>query len=295
MSEARVAGLVGLGLVGQALGQRLRAQGWRTLGYDIRREAREMFSAAGGESAATLREVGGTCEEVVLAVFDTRGVIDVLESAEGLLAGGHRVQAVIDCSTGSPGEVEQLAARLAKRQIDFIESPLSGSSEQIEAGEAVALLGGDGEAIARHADLLSCIASERIHAGGAGTGARAKLATNLVLGLNRAVLAEGMAFGEALGIDPALFLKLVLATPARSAAAQVKGPLMVARDFAPRSRVRQHLKDVELMLDAARHAGLQLPFSEIHARLMRDAVAAGEGELDNAAILLRLLKKNKNA
>jgi 3-hydroxyisobutyrate dehydrogenase-like beta-hydroxyacid dehydrogenase len=261
------------------------------MGWDIRPEARDAFAAAGGETARDLAEMGRACDEVVLAVFDTRGVIDVLESPTGLLAPGCRVQAVIDCSTGSPDELERLASRLHARDVDFIESPLSGSSEQIGAGEAVALLGGEGTAIARHADLLSCIAAQRIHVGAAGAGARAKLATNLVLGLNRAVLAEGMAFAQALGIAPDVFLKLVLATPARSTAAEVKGPLMVARDFAPRSRVRQHLKDVELMLDAAERAGLELPFSEIHARLMREAVAAGEGDLDNAAIVLRLLKK----
>jgi 3-hydroxyisobutyrate dehydrogenase-like beta-hydroxyacid dehydrogenase len=277
-------GLVGLGLVGQALGRRLREQGWHTVGYDIREEARDAFAKAGGEPVTTLQDM--RCAAVVLAVFDTNGVIDVLESLPD------DVQGIVDCSTGSPDLLEQVAARLSVRGIDFIESPLSGSSEQIGAGEAVALLGGDAEAIARHADLLSCLATQRLHVGAAGAGARAKLATNLVLGLNRAVLAEGMAFADALGIAPDLFLKLVLATPARSVAAEVKGPLMVARDFAPRSRVRQHLKDVDLMLDAAKSAGLVLPFSEIHARLMREAVAAGEGELDNAAILLRLLKKS---
>lgn len=284
-------GLVGLGLVGQALGRRLRGQGWRTIGWDTRAEARDAFAAAGGEVAGGPQALGRACDQVVLAVFDTSGVVDVLEGPAGLLQAGHRVSAVIDCSTGSPGELEGLARRLSARGVDFIESPLSGSSEQIGAGEAVALLGGDAEAIARCADLIACLAAQRIHVGAAGAGARAKLATNLVLGLNRAVLAEGMAFAQALGIGPDLFLKLVLATPASSVAAQVKGPLMVARDFAPRSRVRQHLKDVELMLDAASRAGVELPFSNIHAQLMREAVAAGEGDLDNAAILLRLLKK----
>jgi 3-hydroxyisobutyrate dehydrogenase-like beta-hydroxyacid dehydrogenase len=292
MQEVRVVGLIGLGLVGQALGARLRTQGWRTIGYDIREEARAAFAAAGGDVASDLAAIAHACSEAILAVFDTTGVLDVLESPGGLLAADHRIEAVIDCSTGSPTELEALSRRLAARGIDFIESPLSGSSEQIAAGEAVALLGGEGEAIARHAELVSCLATQRIHVGPAGAGARAKLATNLVLGLNRAVLAEGMAFAGALGIEPALFLQLVLATPARSAAAEVKGPLMVARDFAPRSRVRQHLKDVELMLDAAKSAGLELPFSDIHARLMREAVAVGEGDLDNAAILLRLAKKN---
>ena len=133
--------------------------------------------------------------------------------------------------------------------------------------------------------MLDAVALQRVHVGAAGMAAKAKLATNLVLGLNRAALAEGMAFAESLGIAPEAFLALVLATPARSAAAETKGPLMVSGRFEPQSRIRQHLKDVGLMLAAAQAAGQPLPLSEAHARLMRDAVAAGDGDLDNAALI----------
>ncbi|MFY9512967.1 MAG: NAD-binding protein, partial [Rubrivivax sp.] len=120
----------------------------------------------------------------------------------------------------------------------------------------------------------------------------AKLATNLVLGLNRAVLAEGMVFAERLGIAPAAFLNLVLATPARSDAAVAKGALMVDGDFGhPQSRIHQHLKDVLLMLDQARATGQQLPLSQTHAALLQAAVAAGDGELDNAAILRQIRRQ----
>jgi 3-hydroxyisobutyrate dehydrogenase-like beta-hydroxyacid dehydrogenase len=162
---------------------------------------------------------------------------------------------------------------------------LSGSSEQIAAGEATQLLGGEAEAISGVLAVLDAISGQRVHVGAAGMAAKAKLATNLVLGLNRAALAEGMAFAESQGIAPEAFLQLVLATPARSTAAEVKGPLMVSGRFEPQSRIRQHLKDVDLMLQAAGAAGQPLPLSQIHARLMRDAIAAGDGDLDNAAIL----------
>ena len=153
------------------------------------------------------------------------------------------------------------------------------------------LLGGDANVIATHAVLLDAIAPKRLHAGGTGMGARAKLATNLVLGLNRAAFAEGMAFAEKLGIAPGKFLELVLASPAHSDAAAVKGPLMVSGEFAPQSRIRQHLKDVDLMLEHARRAHQRLPLSEAHAALMRAAVEAGDGELDNAAIVRQIRRE----
>jgi 3-hydroxyisobutyrate dehydrogenase-like beta-hydroxyacid dehydrogenase len=128
----------------------------------------------------------------------------------------------------------------------------------------------------------------------AGMGAKAKLATNLVLGLNRAALAEGMVFAENMGISPEQFLALVLASPATSGAAEAKGRMMVEEDFAPQSRIHQHLKDVKLMIESAAAAGQELPLSETHAALLRAAVDAGDGELDNAAII-RELRRQKTA
>jgi 3-hydroxyisobutyrate dehydrogenase-like beta-hydroxyacid dehydrogenase len=153
------------------------------------------------------------------------------------------------------------------------------------------LLGGAPAALDRHAPVLAALSPQRMHVGGAGMGARAKLATNLVLGLNRAAFAEGLVFAESLGIPPATFLELVLASPARSDAAALKGPLMVSGDFAPQSRIRQHLKDLELMLAAASSSDLGLPLTQAHAALLRAAVAAGDGELDNAAVVRQLRRE----
>ena len=284
MNTRSAVGVIGLGLVGRALAQRLTSAGLATVGHDHRDDAVAAWAGAGGHVAASPTELGARCGRIVLAVYDTAGVLDVVEGPQGLLAGG-APGVIVDCSTGDPDALQALAGRLAARGVDFIEAPLSGSSQQIERGEATMLVGADPAACARHAALLDALASQRIHVGGAGMGARAKLATNLVLGLNRAVLAEGMAFAESLGIAPDAFLALVLATPARSAAAEAKGPLMASGRFEPQSRIRQHLKDVGLMLEAARGAGQPLPLSETHARLMRDAIAAGDGDLDNAAII----------
>lgn len=286
--DEQAIGLVGLGLVGQALANRLRAAGLRAIGYDLRPEAGDAFRSSGGETVASLAQLGEQVETVLLAVFDTRGVLEVVEGTQGLLAGAHRVRRIVDCSTGSPDELEALSRRLQARGIAFVEAPLSGSSQQIAAGEGVALVGAEHEAWQDAQPLLRALAAQCIHVGAPGLGAKAKLATNLVLGLNRAVFAEGLAFAESLGIAPERFLELVLATPARSDAARVKGPLMVAGDFEARSRIRQHQKDVALMLDAARAMGQDLPFSRVHAALLAEAVEQGRGEWDNAAILLQL-------
>jgi 3-hydroxyisobutyrate dehydrogenase-like beta-hydroxyacid dehydrogenase len=165
-------GLVGLGLVGTALGARLAAAGFSVLGHDSNPLARDAWVRGGGRLAESLGAQGQACSCVVLAVFDTAGVLSVVEGPGGLLDGAG-TRAVVDCSTGDPDALQALGARLALRGVDFIEAPLSGSSQQIAQGQATLLLGGDAAAIARHAPLLDALSPRRIHVGGAGMGARA--------------------------------------------------------------------------------------------------------------------------
>jgi 3-hydroxyisobutyrate dehydrogenase-like beta-hydroxyacid dehydrogenase len=286
-------GLIGLGLVGHALAARLQAAGFACIGYDQRAEAIAQFAQAGYATAASVAELTTAARTLVLAVFDTAGVIQITEGSDARqsLPPDATGLCVIDCSTGDPEQLGALAGRLQSRGIALIEAPLSGSSSQIASGDATLLLGGDAVTIADQKNVLDALSTRRIHVGGAGMGARAKLATNLVLGLNRAALAEGMVFAQTQGIAPATFLQLVLQTPARSGAAEAKGQMMVSGDFTPQSRIRQHLKDVTLMLQAAGSVGQKLPLTQTHAALMRSAIAAGDGDLDNAAIIQQIRRE----
>ena len=111
-----------------------------------------------------------------------------------------------------------------------------------------------------------------------------KLVLNLVLGLNRAVLAEGLAYAAACGLDPAAALDILRAGPAYSRAMDVKGPRMLQGDYTPEARLAQHHKDVGLILASGAEAGASLPLSRVHDELLRAAEQAGLGEADNSAV-----------
>ena len=112
-----------------------------------------------------------------------------------------------------------------------------------------------------------------------------KLVTNLVLGLNRAALAEGLAFGEALGLDAATVLSVLQESMAYSRIMDTKGLKMVSSDFTPEARLSQHLKDVRLIRAAAVGAGLELPLSAEHEAWLERAEAQGLGSFDNSALI----------
>lgn len=270
---ARDVGVIGLGLVGRAIASRLAAAGFTVTGYDIDPQALAAFE---GRKAVSAAGVAAAASRIVLAVYDTPDVERVAAEAKPAL--------FIDCTTGDPVRVAALAKRLAAEGVGYVEAPLSGSSQAIARGEAAMFVGGDATGCE---DILAAISAQRHAAGGPGMGARAKLATNLVLELNRAALAEGMAFAEVLGIPRAAFLTMIEGSPAASAAALAKGRKMAALDWAPESRIRQHLKDVDHMLALSREAKFPLPLTGTHAGLLAAAVAAGDGDLDNAALIRR--------
>jgi len=269
MANKHVVGLIGLGLVGRAIAARLQAAGFDVLGYDVSPDAMRAFEGTATPAAMQAKRI-------VLAVFDTADVERAVSESSASF--------YIDCTTGDPARIETLARALAAKGVGFVEAPLSGSSEAIRRGDATMFVGGDSSSCE---DLLAAISPRRYAVGPVGLATRAKLAINLVLGLNRVALAEGMVFAESLGIPRARFLDLVRASPVASAAAVAKGEKMVSGDFAPDSRIRQHLKDVNRI---RQYAHFPLPMTEAHEKLLNAAVAAGDGELDNAAIIRQFVR-----
>jgi 3-hydroxyisobutyrate dehydrogenase-like beta-hydroxyacid dehydrogenase len=274
-------GLFGLGLMGTALAGRLRAMGARVMGHDPDPDRQAGFSAAGG-TVASAQEIWAASDLVMLAVFDTAQVEAVLATAPE-----HSDACVIITSTCDPDRIAALPGR-CPAGMHLVEAPVSGTSAEVAAGTAVFLTGGDEAAVARAAPLLRSLARASHHIGPLGHGSRAKLAINLILGLNRAALAEGLVFAEQLGLAPEAVLTVARDTAAASAVMATKGPLMVSGSFAPQGRITQSAKDFGLMVQTARSKGQDLPFARTYLKMMEDCISAGEANLDNAAIIRAL-------
>jgi putative dehydrogenase len=295
MAQAqRPVGVVGTGLMGTACARRLRGAGFDVLGYDVDAGKLAQLTALGGRGAGSPAEIARDCDRVVLAVFDTGQVEDAIEGPRGLLAARPAdmpALAVICVSTCDPDRITALAARIPARRLQLIESPVSGASDQVARGEALGLIGGDRGAIEAVRDVIEALAPRWHHVGAAGNGARAKLAINLILGVNRAALAEGLVFAERMGLAPGDFLAVARDSAAYSQVMDIKGKKMVAGEFSAQGYVHQSLKDFSLMLEQARRLKQQLPLAETYAALMKGCVAADEGELDNSAVINEIRRR----
>jgi 3-hydroxyisobutyrate dehydrogenase-like beta-hydroxyacid dehydrogenase len=279
-------GLVGLGLMGDVYARRLIAATFSVVGFDVDALKTERLAQIGGR-AGSLADVARNCNPIVLAVFSTDQVEEVVENALLPAAVGN---IVICTSTCDPDRIATLGARVAER-LHFLEVPVSGTSEQVRHGDGVGLIGGDMRIAEAAAPVLDALFPKRFHIGNVGDGGRAKLAVNLILGLNRLALAEGLVFAARLGLDPAAFLNVARSSAAASQVMDTKGPKMVTGNFAPEGRVRQTLKDAYLMLDQARKAGQRLPLLEIHAEVLEACVRCGEGDQDNSIVIEEIRRR----
>jgi 3-hydroxyisobutyrate dehydrogenase-like beta-hydroxyacid dehydrogenase len=286
MSPRAPVGVIGVGLMGEVYARRLIAAGFTVIGFDVD-PAKSARLANLGAQAGTLADIAQKCEPIVLAVFNTEQVEDVVEHALIPAAAG---KIVLVTSTCDPDRIAALGARVGNR-LRFLETPVSGTSEQVRQGDGVGLIGGDQKIAADSAPVLDALFAKSFHIGKIGDGGRAKLAVNLILGLNRLALAEGLVFAARLGLDPAAFLDVARGSAAASQVMDTKGPKMIGGDFAPEGRVRQTLKDTQLMLDQARKAGQQLPLLEIHADVLQACVRHGDSEQDNSIVIEEIRRR----
>ncbi len=287
-------GMIGLGLMGTVMARRLMAAGFAVTGFDVRAEARAGLESIGGTPVASIAQVAQSCPMAVISVFDTAQVEDVIEGDGGVLAvpaAARTLKTVINTSTCDPDRVSALAKRASAKGLGFVELPISGTSDQVARGDGYGLVAGD-EALAEAAhDVIAAICPRTAYMGEFGNGAKTKLAINLVLGLNRAALAEGLVFAERMGLPLQAFLDAAKASAAYSQIMDVKGAKMIDRDFSPHGKVGQSAKDFGLILSAGKSRGQILPLASVYADLMAGCIAAGDGDLDNAAVITEIARR----
>jgi len=282
-SESSVAlgrvAVIGLGLMGQAVARRLLSTGIDVVGYDVDNQRSSELLAAGGTIAKELQELPTFSQVLVLCLPDHRVVAEVMNAMASELSAGCLV---IDTSTGDPAAAASLGADCAARYIDYLDASISGSSAQVSKGEVIAMVGATEDAYRRSLPVLGAFVKESIYVGSWGNGAKMKLVSNLVLGLNRAALAEGLAFASSLDLDLKNALEVLRTSMAYSRIMDTKGEKMIRADFSTQAKLSQHLKDVRLMIEASK---IELPLSLRHRELLEKAVAMGLGELDNSSII----------
>jgi 3-hydroxyisobutyrate dehydrogenase-like beta-hydroxyacid dehydrogenase len=281
-------GIIGVGLLGSAVAARLLKRKFEVKGYDTRPEQVKSLHAQGLIAAGSIAEVAADADAVFTILPSLKSVEETILGARGLIETAQSNCTLIQMSTISPELTRRLGAAATTMGLVFLDAPMSGTSAMVERGDCTIFVAGERAKTDACRPIFDAIAKKTYYVGDIGMASLAKLATNLLVGLNTAALAEALVLGAKGGLAPSTLLDILKDSAAASKMVDVRGPLMVSHRFDAQMKVELFLKDFKLMLDEGVRLGVPLPLTSITQQLTTATVAAGRGEEDLAAIITTL-------
>ncbi|MFZ0619293.1 MAG: NAD(P)-dependent oxidoreductase [Candidatus Acidiferrales bacterium] len=252
-------GLMGLGLMGNPMGQNLLKAGFPLTVWNRTAAKAAELVQQGARLAATPREAAAASDVLLMIVSDPPAVEKILWGADGALEGLRSGSTLIDSSTISPDLARREAVACAERGADFLDAPVTGGDWGAKKGELVFMIGGREEVLERVKPVLSVLGKKFFLLGPNGAGQTVKLAMNLLLALEVNALAESLALAAAAGVAGERLIEVMQSSMARATVLDVKAPLMLKREFPSSFPLRLMHKDIRLALELAQQRGVSLP------------------------------------
>jgi 3-hydroxyisobutyrate dehydrogenase-like beta-hydroxyacid dehydrogenase len=224
------------------------------MAYDVRPEPVAELKAEGAKTVTSAREVGAFAEVTQVCVLDDAQVEEVVAGTDGVLAGAAKGALIVVHSTIRPSTIEKLAAEAAKKSVELIDVPVSGSERGAREKTMSFMVGGGDAAFAKVKPLFEASGQKIVRTGPVGSGIRAKIAHQLVVCVNMLSAYEGMVMADKAGLDPAVLMKVVGDGAAQSRMADG----IFKHAIAPSSNRVFH-KDLRLCLEYANELGIRSP------------------------------------
>jgi 3-hydroxyisobutyrate dehydrogenase len=267
--------------MGGPMASNIAAAGIETRVWNRTREKAEDVS--GATLADTPADAVDGADIVLTMLADGAAVESVMTEGGALEA--MRDDAVwLQSSTVGIAATERLAQLAEDRGVAFVDAPVLGTKTPAEQGALTVLASGPDRALDDCAPVFDAIGAKTVRLGEAGAGTRLKLVINNWLLLLLGDLAETVAFAERIDVDPRSFLEAIDGGAVGSPYAQMKGAMMVERDFPTAFPLKLALKDLELVLDAGERHDSEMPLASVAAERFRRAVEQGHGDKDMAAV-----------
>jgi 3-hydroxyisobutyrate dehydrogenase-like beta-hydroxyacid dehydrogenase len=275
----------GLGVMGLPMATRLAAAGHQVRVWNRTPGRDGPALAAGAVAAATPAEAARDAEGAITMLAGPESLDEVVLGPGGLAAGLPAGAALIDMSTVGPEAVRSLRERLAGR-VAVLDAPVTGSAPHAAEGTLRIMVGATGEEFARWRGVLAAM-GEPVHVGPPGTGAAVKLVVNSATAALTALLAEALALADVLGVDQAVALAALGASPMGIIVERTREKVESGR-YPPAFKLALAAKDLGLAVGLAAEGGLELRLAEAARSRLLAADGAGLGELDFSAVVAHL-------
>ncbi|MFG2647756.1 L-threonate dehydrogenase [Streptomyces sp. NPDC048436] len=283
-------GVVGLGAMGLGMARSLRRAGFDVGVHDLRPEVAAAFAEEGGTAHASAGELAGAVDVLVGVVVNAAQVESVLfGTGDGTGGAAERLRpgsVYVMCSTADPAWSAELEKRLAERGVLYLDAPISGGAARAASGELTMMTSGAPIAYAVADPVLEAMSSTVYRLGGeAGIGSKVKIVNQLLAGVHIAAAAEAMALGIKAGVPAEALYEVITHSAGNSWMFENRMAHVLAGDYAPLSAVDIFVKDLGLVLDAARPEEFPLPLAATAHQMFLQASASGLGAEDDSAVI----------
>ncbi len=278
-------GFIGLGLMGKPMAANLLKKGYTVTVYNrSKKSVEELASKSGAKPAASSKEVAENSEIIIDMVTDAPDVREVILGEEGAIHGAKSGSIVIDMSTNSPDVAISVASELEKKEVEFLDAPVSGGDKGAREGTLTIMVGGKKSIFERALPVFEALGKTITYMGKTGSGQAMKLCNQVAVSLHTLATSESLLFVTALGLKPDEILKVLTSGAASSWNLQYLGPKIVARDFEPGFKAAHLYKDLKAVLRTSENEKLPLPGSTLAYELFGAVLASGEGEEGTQAV-----------
>jgi len=273
-------GLVGVGIMGTPMAERLLAAGHEVAAFDARAGAVE--AVAGAVPASSSDEVAQRSELVLTALPSTAAVRSVYEEMAPVARTG---QVFADHSTVDPATNQFCAELLRARQAEFLDAPMSGGPEGVAQATLTLFVGGDDATYRKALPVFQCYAGAVRLCGPAASGTALKLVNQLLVVIHNGAAAEAAVFATRLGVDLEVALEMISVSYGSSRILTSNLPRVIARDFKPDRPLRILAKDMAIVREVAKAVGAPIELAEMVEHLLEEAKERGLGDQDMSALV----------
>ncbi len=278
-------GFVGLGIMGKPMAKNLLKAGYSLTVYDVVGDRMEEVVTEGAAAASSSKEVAAKSDRTITMLPDSADSEAAILGANGVLEGANPGSVIIDMSSIAPLVSQRIAAECAKKGVEMLDAPVSGGELGAVNATLAIMVGGKQEVFDRSYDLLKTMGANVVLTGGIGAGGVAKLANQIIVAANIEALSEALVLAQRAGVDPEKVFNAIRGGLAGSAVMEVKGPMMLDRNFRAGFRIRLHQKDLRNVLQTAQELSVPLPVTALLQQMLAALVNEGESEADHSAIL----------
>ena len=276
-------GFIGLGLMGTRLTRRLYSSGWKIQAWNRSPEPAKALTHDGVVIAASVASLAAESDVIISSLTDDAAVRSVYLDGGGVFSAAKPGTIVLEMSTLSPELSRQLHQEASSRGVRLLDLAVAGSTPAVEAGTITLLAGGDQNTFDQCIPIYESTAKQWFLVGPGSSGIRMKLVVNLLLGVDMQAIAEAISLGQHLQIDRNVLLDVLSRTAVIPPALVGKFRKIKEDDYSPEFPLRLMSKDMDLVLEAARASGAELPAASVAQSVFASNLSAN-GDRDLSAI-----------